>query len=501
MKRIRKSDNESQSAPNKPTSILFTPWRVALVLAILLALGLAIFPLPRVHAQALSGTRGPTFNPRTSQSEVPPVTKARRPQTVVPSVIVAAPPNDNCANAITVTDASGDFTDTQNTAGATDEPNEPQSSCTLQSKSVWYNFTNTSSEVARVSVDTCQSSFDTAIMVWQANGTPCDFSQFSPVTCNDDSACGFQSQVSFNVPANQTRKIQVGGFDGGTGTLVTHVTSVLFRCDDVVIPGTLGSGSTSFPSTSGTMTGRLNRNGTASSCQTPKACNIFTPTGLRAYDAYTLANQSGADQCVNVTLHENSGSTNNLESVAYLDSFDPANICTNYLGDPGLSTGVPPTDTNMSVVVPAGHSLVLIVHTTNPGETGGVYTLTMQGNLCPVTNGNTVSGQGTISVPGGQASFLFKVTKNGGLSGGISSYSDPANGVSISNAVVSSLTITPNHARLTGTYKFSKNNVVTFTVNVTDDGDPGTVDTFNIQLSNGYSAGGHLTSGNIAITK
>jgi hypothetical protein len=33
----------------------------------------------------------------------------------------------------------------------------------------------------------------------------------------------------------------------------------------------------------------------------------------------------------------------------------------------------------------------------------------------------------------------------------------------------------------------------------TDNGTPGTFDTFSIQLSNGYSAGGTLTSGDIEI--
>jgi hypothetical protein len=54
----------------------------------------------------------------------------------------------------------------------------------------------------------------------------------------------------------------------------------------------------------------------------------------------------------------------------------------NYLGDPGLSTGVPPTPTNFSVTVPAGQTLIVVVHTTNPGETGCPYTVTVVGDLC-----------------------------------------------------------------------------------------------------------------------
>ena len=32
--------------------------------------------------------------------------------------------------------------------------------------------------------------------------------------------------------------------------------------------------------------------------------------------------------------------------------------------------------------MPAGQTLIVVVHTTNPGETGCPYTLTIQGNLC-----------------------------------------------------------------------------------------------------------------------
>jgi hypothetical protein len=38
-----------------------------------------------------------------------------------------------------------------------------------------------------------------------------------------------------------------------------------------------------------------------------------------------------------------------------------------------------------------------------------------------------------------------------------------------------------------------------FSVNVTDNGEPGTLDTISISLSNGYSASGTLTSGDIRI--
>lgn len=298
----------------------------------------------------------------------------------------AAPPtNDDCANAINVTPAACGFTNTQNTTSATDQVGEPASTCTDQANSVWYSYTNTTASDILVTVSTCTSDFDTAVQVWEQTGAACDFNTFVAVACNDD-ACGdgFQSLTSFVATPGKTYKIQAGGFDGETGNLTTSISCEVFICPTTTIHGTLGSGSPDHAFTTGNQTGRLNRNGISSSCATPKSCNIFTGTGSRAYDAYTFPNTSGADACAIVHLEVNTATGANYQVNAYLDSYDPANICTNYLADPGLSSGGgPQMPTDMSFTVPNGHSVVLVVHTTNPGETGGLYTLQVLGNLCP----------------------------------------------------------------------------------------------------------------------
>lgn len=160
--------------------------------------------------------------------------------------------------------------------------------------------------------------------------------------------------------------------DGGGGGL----------CADIVIGGTLGSGSPDWPSTSGTQTGRLNRNGISSACGAPKSCLIFDSAPGRAFDAYTFTNDFGATACVSVTLDVITQTACNLQVDAYDTTFDPANICTNYLADPGLSSGIPPSQTGMSFDVAAGQSFVLDVHTTNPGEIDCLYTLTVSGEIC-----------------------------------------------------------------------------------------------------------------------
>ncbi len=176
-------------------------------------------------------------------------------------------------------------------------------------------------------------------------------------------------------------------------------------CPPTTITGSLGSGSNDWPSVSGTQTGRLNRNGIASSCASPKTCLIFDTTPGRAYDAYTFHNNSGATACVSVTLNVLEQTNSNYQVDAYLGSFDPANICTNYLADPGLSSGIPPSPVSMAFNVPDGMDFILDVHTTNPGEIGGAYELTFADTSFCVPSGG--GGGGT-----GECSFTVTVTDN-----------------------------------------------------------------------------------------
>ena len=78
------------------------------------------------------------------------------------------------------------------------------------------------------------------------------------------------------------------------------------------------------------------------------------------------------------------------------------------------------------------------------------------------------------------------------------SYDDPATPISFRALKITSLSFSGNQAHFTGTAKIGKKKV-TFTVDVTDNGDPGTNDFFSLNVSNGYSASGFLTSGNITI--
>ncbi len=114
-----------------------------------------------------------------------------------------------------------------------------------------------------------------------------------------------------------------------------------------------------------------------------------------------------------------------------------------------------------------------------------------------------MDGFGTIHSPAGghDAGFNFAVRhfNNGSITSGSFSYNDSSSGVSFSGQRISGLTfIGFNHARFTGIAKLGKK-AYSFTVDAFDIGPNGAGDQFSITISNGYSASGALTSGDIDI--
>jgi hypothetical protein len=339
---------------------------------------IALLTLPSLFNARRTTVKASAQSGQTGRSDVKATTKQKTAKPSIPSG--AGPANDNCAAAITVSSCA--YTNTQSTAGAGDETNEPQSTCTLQSNSVWYTLP-ANANLRTVTVDTCGSDFDTAIMVYQVNGAACDFAQFTAVACNDDTGgCGdgFQSSVSFLAAANTVYKIQVGGFDGETGSLTVNVNCEELLCDPLTVNGTLGTGSPDWPSTSGQQTpARLFRDGVPSSCASPKTCPGPFGSGSFTFDAYTFTNESSEDQCVTVQYRPNVGCGVNAHAIVYLNSFSPTALCTNYLADVGSSD-----DIDFTFTVPAGANFVVVIGANNPGGVGNgcAYQFTVVGNIC-----------------------------------------------------------------------------------------------------------------------
>jgi hypothetical protein len=121
---------------------------------------------------------------------------------------------------------------------------------------------------------------------------------------------------------------------------------------------------------------RLGRNGVAGVCSSAKGCPGGFDTTPRHYDTFSFANSSAVTECLTITLDQSS-CPGSLLGAAYLDSFDPNNLCTNYLGDEGAS---PPVG-SFSVNVPAGHNLIVAIE-----EVAAI------GSLCPTGYSGSVSG-------------------------------------------------------------------------------------------------------------
>ena len=113
-----------------------------------------------------------------------------------------------------------------------------------------------------------------------------------------------------------------------------------------------------------TQLGRLVPNSIASTCAASKASPGHLSAGSRHYDSYMYTNSSGSPQCVTVTLTQTSGTTGGLFTAAYLGSFNPTNVETNYLADPGVSGSLFSAVT-YSFSLPAGQLAVIVVHEVN----------------------------------------------------------------------------------------------------------------------------------------
>jgi Ca2+-binding RTX toxin-like protein len=130
----------------------------------------------------------------------------------------AAPANDFFANAQRISGASGSVTGSN--VGATGEAGEPDNArVSAPIQSVWYKWTVPFQ--ATWSFDTCGSSFDTTIGIYQGNAVG---SLYLLATGDDDhtGACGNDSRVILQGTAGKVYRISVDGYLSATGSLVLN---------------------------------------------------------------------------------------------------------------------------------------------------------------------------------------------------------------------------------------------------------------------------------------
>jgi hypothetical protein len=184
-------------------------------------------------------------------------------------------------------------------------------------------------------------------------------------------------------------------------------------CPPASIDGTIGSGSSDWPFSTGQQTSRLFRNSVESTCGTPKPTPNLTDNGvLFRYDAFLFSNTAHIEICV--TVITTPGANSQLLAAAYLDGFNPANVQQNYLGDAGTSDGT----RAFSFIVPAQSNFVVVQSRVNnaANPTSLAYSFRVLGvpgcSACPPTGINgTISGNVSGDYPaaqGNQSGRLFR---------------------------------------------------------------------------------------------
>lgn len=167
------------------------------------------------------------------------------------------------------------------------------------------------------------------------------------------------------------------------GSAPTQILNFIVQTDSQVsIVGTLDAtpppAGTSYTATTGTQTGRLNRNGLTSSCAAPKSAPALQDAVVgRRYDAYTFT--ASASGCITVTLSSASNNAGNNVYVAVYNNagYVPTSVTSNYLADWGVTTGGLVT---VGFNATGGQQFTVVVHEIAVGGSGS-YTLNLSGPI------------------------------------------------------------------------------------------------------------------------
>ncbi|HKR64718.1 MAG TPA: hypothetical protein VJZ00_13380, partial [Thermoanaerobaculia bacterium] len=163
-----------------------------------------------------------------------------------------------------------------------------------------------------------------------------------------------------------------------------------------------------------TQADRLGRDGIPSTCA-GKTSPGGGFAGTKYYKTWTFTNSGGAPACFTVTINAAAGGAGDIESAAYLNSYNPAALDTNYLGDTGIvGLGTTVTSGSYSFTVPASSNFVVVVNTTGTttssqfsGTVSGFYDFSSGPGGCPAcippatptpSNGGPYCGGATIQL-------------------------------------------------------------------------------------------------------
>jgi hypothetical protein len=117
------------------------------------------------------------------------------------------------------------------------------------------------------------------------------------------------------------------------------------------------------------------------------------------------------------------------------------------------------------------------------------------------TPGAKITGGGWIDAVLGKGTFglTAKTDGEGNPSGNLTYQDHGVQDRTVKSTAITSVTLSGNCAQIAGTATVNGNGAVGFQVQVCDNGEPGSNDTFSIAMSDGYVAAGTLRGGNIQI--
>jgi hypothetical protein len=186
-------------------------------------------------------------------------------------------------------------------------------------------------------------------------------------------ACGTEIELALNLT-----------FPNGSKTVTVIVPTCTGGQDQTIALNVLDSADP-------TQADRLGRDGQPSACS-GKACPGGGFPGTKRFQTFNFTNDGASAACFTVTINAATGGAGDIESAAYVGSYDPTNLCQNYLGDSGVvGLGTTLGSASYSFVVPAHSPFVVVVNTTGTitasspfsGTVSGFFNFTPGPGPCP----------------------------------------------------------------------------------------------------------------------
>jgi uncharacterized repeat protein (TIGR01451 family) len=304
------------------------------------------------------------------------------------------------------------------------------------------------------------------------------------VTCTATDSSGNTATCSFTVTVNDTEK-----------PVITCPANVIMSTD----PGQC-SAVVNYPAPTATD----NCPGVTVTCNPPSGSTFPKGTTTVTCTA-TDASGNTATCSFTVTVNDTEKPTITCPADMTVPQDSPFGATVNYTVSasdncPGVTVVcVPPPGS----IFPLGTTTVTCTATDSSGNTATCsFRVTV---VSPASTASAkVTGGGSILVPGGQATFgMVEISDTDGQLKGQLTYQDPVSGRTVKSTQITALVVTGTHARIFGKATINGAGSFDFVVDVDDLAEPGAnVDKFQIQMSDGYIAGGTvLDGGNIQIHK